>query len=208
MRPGQIEQRTHDYTRHGTLTLFAALDDGDRQGHPGRLLSTSSRTRVSELPARDRAQCSARTRSAPDHGQLRHPQDAGDPKWLGARPWMCMFTSPRPPAPGADLVRRASPTSPKNKSAAASIAPPKSWKRRSRSYIEAIADDLKPFRWTVSARATILAALRDASCLKSFEIAAAPKGNRSKLKIRRRPLDAIFYRRWLAQPEVRTCRAA
>jgi transposase len=26
MRPGQIERRTHDYTRHGTLSLFAALD--------------------------------------------------------------------------------------------------------------------------------------------------------------------------------------
>ena len=26
MRPGQAEQRTHDYTRHGTTTLFAALD--------------------------------------------------------------------------------------------------------------------------------------------------------------------------------------
>jgi transposase len=26
MRPGQIECRTHDYTRHGTTTLFAALD--------------------------------------------------------------------------------------------------------------------------------------------------------------------------------------
>ena len=26
MRPGQIERRTHAYTRHGTLTLFAALD--------------------------------------------------------------------------------------------------------------------------------------------------------------------------------------
>src|SRR5438132_1505747 len=25
MRPGQIERRTHDYTRHGTTTLFAAL---------------------------------------------------------------------------------------------------------------------------------------------------------------------------------------
>ena len=24
MRPGQIERRTHDYTRHGALTLFAA----------------------------------------------------------------------------------------------------------------------------------------------------------------------------------------
>lgn len=26
MRPGQIERRTHDYLRHGTTTLFAALD--------------------------------------------------------------------------------------------------------------------------------------------------------------------------------------
>ena len=26
MRPGQAERRTHDYMRHGTTTLFAALD--------------------------------------------------------------------------------------------------------------------------------------------------------------------------------------
>jgi len=26
MRPGQVERRTHDYQRHGTLSLFAALD--------------------------------------------------------------------------------------------------------------------------------------------------------------------------------------
>jgi transposase len=26
LRPGQIERRTHDYTRHGTISLFAALD--------------------------------------------------------------------------------------------------------------------------------------------------------------------------------------
>jgi transposase len=26
MRPGQVERRTHDYTRHGTLSLFAALE--------------------------------------------------------------------------------------------------------------------------------------------------------------------------------------
>ena len=26
MRPGQVERRTHDYMRHGTTTLFAALD--------------------------------------------------------------------------------------------------------------------------------------------------------------------------------------
>jgi hypothetical protein len=26
MRPGQVERRTHNYKRHGTTTLFAALD--------------------------------------------------------------------------------------------------------------------------------------------------------------------------------------
>jgi hypothetical protein len=26
MRPGQIERHTHDYKRHGTTSLFAALD--------------------------------------------------------------------------------------------------------------------------------------------------------------------------------------
>jgi hypothetical protein len=26
MRPGQIERRSHDYTRHGVTSLFAALD--------------------------------------------------------------------------------------------------------------------------------------------------------------------------------------
>jgi DDE superfamily endonuclease len=26
LRPGQVERRTHDYTRHGTTTLFAALN--------------------------------------------------------------------------------------------------------------------------------------------------------------------------------------
>ena len=26
MRPGQVERRTHDHARHGTTSLFAALD--------------------------------------------------------------------------------------------------------------------------------------------------------------------------------------
>jgi hypothetical protein len=26
MRPGQVERRTHDYRRHGTTSLFAALE--------------------------------------------------------------------------------------------------------------------------------------------------------------------------------------
>src|SRR5258705_5160366 len=47
MRPGQAERRTHDYTRHGTTTLFAALNatSGEiigefHQRHPARELRT------------------------------------------------------------------------------------------------------------------------------------------------------------------------
>jgi hypothetical protein len=29
MRPGQVERHTHDYVRHGTTSLFAALDVAD-----------------------------------------------------------------------------------------------------------------------------------------------------------------------------------
>jgi transposase len=31
MRPGQVERRTHDYRRHGTTSLFAALDTATSQ---------------------------------------------------------------------------------------------------------------------------------------------------------------------------------
>ena len=30
MKPGQVERHTHDYKRNGTLSLFAALEVGDR----------------------------------------------------------------------------------------------------------------------------------------------------------------------------------
>ena len=33
MQPGHAEQRTHDYVRHGTTTLFAALEIATGQGH-------------------------------------------------------------------------------------------------------------------------------------------------------------------------------
>jgi len=49
MRPGQAERRTHNYRRHGTLDLFAALDV--RAGTGGRRLqATSPQRRVPRLP--------------------------------------------------------------------------------------------------------------------------------------------------------------
>ena len=51
LRPGQVERRTHDYVRHGTTSLFAALDArtgqviGQRTQQPsgGFAFSTCSR---------------------------------------------------------------------------------------------------------------------------------------------------------------------
>ena len=43
MRPGQIERRTHDYTRHGTTGLFAALDT-----RTGRIIGQNQQRHRSE----------------------------------------------------------------------------------------------------------------------------------------------------------------
>jgi len=53
MRPGVPERRTHDYVRHGTTTLFAALDAAMlTQGHPAsksrKYASTSKKSIVPE----------------------------------------------------------------------------------------------------------------------------------------------------------------
>ena len=51
--PGQVERRTHDYNRHGTTTLFAALDVEDESGHHA-VPSAPSLGRVSAVPRCDR----------------------------------------------------------------------------------------------------------------------------------------------------------
>jgi hypothetical protein len=85
-------------TIHHGAFLFTALDAATGEVIE-RSLSASSRTRVPELPVRDRAPCPARTRSAPDHGQRRHPQDADDPK-VARRATEIACPLHRPPALG------------------------------------------------------------------------------------------------------------
>jgi hypothetical protein len=60
MRPAQVERRTHDDTRHGTTTLFAALNAKSGGG-------------ISECHRRQRT-CEFReiSRRAPDSRQLQH----------------------------------------------------------------------------------------------------------------------------------------
>ena len=57
MRPGQVERHTHDYTRHGTTCLFAALEVGTgqvttdtRERHTGAEFLTFMRRVAREYP--------------------------------------------------------------------------------------------------------------------------------------------------------------
>ena len=82
LRPGQAERRTHDYTRHGTTTLFAALN-----AKSGKV--------IGEFHPRQRARefrkfldtietpCPPGSTST-DSRQLQHPQDAAHPPLAGA----------------------------------------------------------------------------------------------------------------------------
>jgi len=95
MAPGVAERRTHTYIRHGTNSLFAALDIAtgvvigkcykrhrateflDFLKQP--LTHASMRCRAVDPPAD-----AGRTGGAHRHGQLRHPQDPEDQGMAGA----------------------------------------------------------------------------------------------------------------------------
>jgi len=72
MQPGQAEKRTHDYVRHGTTTLFAALEIATGQV-TGLCKKPAPAPRVPDLPAPPGPRLS-RPAAAPDHGQLCRPQ--------------------------------------------------------------------------------------------------------------------------------------
>ena len=73
--PGHPEQRTHDYKRHGTTSLFAALDVAT-----GKVLGASSsapsESRVSAVPQAHRHGRGKRSRHPSHSRQLRYAQDA------------------------------------------------------------------------------------------------------------------------------------
>ena len=74
LRPGLPERQTHDYKRHGTTTLFAAFNILN-----GKVIGTCqdrhrSREFIRFLNHLEK-QSPGRSGSAPDHGQLLHPQE-------------------------------------------------------------------------------------------------------------------------------------
>ena len=85
MQPGQTARHTHTYRRHGTTSLFAALD-----AQSGQVIGrTYRRHRAIEfrkfLDLID-AMSGARPRRPPDPRQLQHPQNAADPPVVGQAP--------------------------------------------------------------------------------------------------------------------------
>jgi len=67
---GHAATRTHDYTRHGTTTLFAALEVKG----PGAMLQAPSPSGVRPVPGQDRPQYPGASRSPSDRRQLCDPQ--------------------------------------------------------------------------------------------------------------------------------------
>jgi transposase len=168
MRPGQIERRTHDYTRHGTLSLFAALDAATGKvigrcypRHRGREFLSFRREIERNVP-----------RDLDVHLIMdNYATHKTEPirKWLGARPrWHVHFT---PTASSwvnqverffADITERQIRRGVHCSTAELETA--------IRAYLDAVNADPKPFRWTKSAD-DILAAVKR-FCLKTLEIAS------------------------------------
>ncbi len=72
MMPGVPERRTHDYVRHGTTSLFAALDVAT--GFViGKCYKAPPGEGVPGLSEGNRRQCAGRSRHPYHHGQLRDP---------------------------------------------------------------------------------------------------------------------------------------
>ena len=110
MQPGQVERRTHDYKRHGTTTLFAALNaktsEVITQFHQ-RHRSAQFREFLDLIDAR----VPASTRRAHHHGQLQHAQNGADPKLVRQTPALPRALHARRTARGSASSNAGSPSS-------------------------------------------------------------------------------------------------
>ena len=107
MLPGMPERRTHDYKRHGTTSLFAALDVAT-----GRVIGKCYRRHRAREFLDFLKEIDGRPRGAGHphrHGQLRHPQDRAGQGLAGAASRTGMSTSRRPPLPGSIRSNAGSP---------------------------------------------------------------------------------------------------
>jgi len=169
MRPGQIERRTHDYTRYGTLTLFAALDaaSGAIIGrcyprHRGREFLSFLREIERNVPNDLDVHLIMDNYATHKTPAIR--------KWLGSRPrWHVHFT---PTASSwVNLVERFFAEITEKQIRRGVHRSTEDLEIAIRAYIDAVNVDPKPFRWTKSAD-DILAAIKR-FCLKTLDVASA-----------------------------------
>src|SRR5580693_5380271 len=169
MRPGQVERRTHDYTRLGTLSLFAALDAATGKvigrcypRHRGREFLSFLREIERNIPSDLDVHLIMDNYATHKTEPIR--------KWLGARPrWHVHFT---PTASSwVNQVERFFAAITEKQIRRGVHRSTEDLETAIRAYLDAVNADPKPFRWTKSAD-DILAAIKR-FCLKTLEVASA-----------------------------------
>ena len=107
MRPGQVERRSHDYQRHGTTSLFAALDiatgrvigqcfagtgprssaaSSTRSKHMSRPISTSISSWTTTLPTKPRPYATGCSSGRTGTSTTRRPARPGSIRWSASSP--------------------------------------------------------------------------------------------------------------------------
>ena len=169
MRPGQVERRTHDYVRHGTTTLFAALDTAT-----GKVIGQCfPRHRSTGVP-----QAFLRTLETrvPDNLDVHLVMDnyathktPAVQRWLARHPrWHVHFTPTG--ASWLNQVERFFALLTEKQIRRGVHRSTQELEQAIRNYIDTVNADPRPFRWTKSAD-DILAAIKR-FCLRTLETAA------------------------------------
>ena len=136
-----LSGHSHDYTRHGTTTLFAALDLAT-----GKVAAahTKRRRRVEFLAFMDSSSPLPAAGAACRPRQPQHPQE--ERGWL-SRPRTCTSTSPRPAPPGSIRSKSGSQSSPARRFAAPPSLPSPSFRSTSMPS-STLQRNAAPFVWT------------------------------------------------------------
>ncbi len=167
MRPGQVERRTHDYTRHGTTTLFAALDIATGRvigqclpRHRSREFLKFLRTLEAQVPGELDVHLVMDNYATHKTPAVR--------RWLARHPrWHVHFTPTG--ASWLNQVERFFALLTEKQLRRGVHRSPQELEQAIRNYIDTVNADPRPFRWTKSAD-DILATIKR-FCLRTLETA-------------------------------------
>lgn len=168
MRPGQAERRSHDYTRHGTVSLFAALNTATGKvigkcfpRHRGREFLSFLREIENSVPDDLDVHLVIDNYATHKTPAIR--------RWLAKRPrWHIHFTPTS--ASWINQVERFFANLTEKQIRRGVFRSTRELEKAIRDYIATVNDNPKPFRWTKSAD-DILASVKR-FCLANLQIAA------------------------------------